>query len=84
MTLIRKQKSAGRDSSTLLIYKIQNILDWIDQFLKTWYSRLYENLKYTFLKMYRKRMGVIICQKHHPGEETENGMVRGLQIDMFS
>ena len=29
--------------------------------------------------MYRKRMGVIICQKHHPGEETENGMVRGLQ-----
>ena len=37
-----------------LIYKIQNILDWIDQFLKTWYSRLYENLKYTFLKMYRK------------------------------
>ena len=24
-------------------------------------------------------MGVIICQKHHPGEETENGMVRGLQ-----
>ncbi len=30
--------------------------------------------------MYRKRIGVIICQKkHHPGEETENGMVRGLQ-----
>ena len=28
------KKSAGRDSSTLLIYKIQNILDWIDQFLK--------------------------------------------------
>ncbi len=25
-------------------------------------------------------MGVIICQKtSHPGEETENGMVRGLQ-----
>ena len=27
MTLIHKQKSAGRDSSTLCIFKIQNILD---------------------------------------------------------
>lgn len=65
MTLIHNQKRVLEETPALfLIYKIQNILDRIDQFLKTWYSRLYENLKYTFLKMYRKRIGVIIRQKN--------------------
>ena len=36
-------------------------------------------MEYYFSENVQKKNWVIICQKHHPSEETENGMVRGLQ-----
>ena len=79
MTLFIIKRVLEETPALFCIFKFRIFWTRLTNF-KTWYSRLCENLKYTFLKMYRKRIGVIICQKNIIlVKETENGMVRGLQ-----
>ena len=62
MILIHNQKSAGIDSALCYIFKFRIFWTRLTNFLKTWYSRLYENL--SILSENVQRMGVIICQKN--------------------